>query len=246
MRPLHLLQAAARGHRRPRRVSSPSWPSPPVPPPHRQEEGLPVTATEPDRRAPPRSPAGMFDRPELSTLDRFLAVWILARHGRRPGAGPARPRAGRRPGARSRSAGSRCRSRVGLLIMMYPVLAKVRYDKLDAVTGDRKLMVSSLVLNWLVGPALMFALAWIFLPDLPEYRTGPDHRRPRPLHRHGHHLERPGLRRPRSRRRPGRAQLRLPGPRVRPARLVLPRPAARLAGPGRRRAASTSPCGRSR
>ncbi|UVN59332.1 ACR3 family arsenite efflux transporter [Streptomyces albus] len=61
---------------------------------------------------------------------------------------------------------------LGLLVMMYPVLAKVRYDKLDAVTGDRKLMASSLVVNWLVGPAVMFVLAWIFLPDLPEYRTG--------------------------------------------------------------------------
>ncbi|WP_293696211.1 ACR3 family arsenite efflux transporter [uncultured Agrococcus sp.] len=61
---------------------------------------------------------------------------------------------------------------LGLLVMMYPVLAKVRYDKVAAVTGDRKLLVSSLVLNWLVGPAVMFALAWIFLADLPEYRTG--------------------------------------------------------------------------
>jgi ACR3 family arsenite transporter len=61
---------------------------------------------------------------------------------------------------------------LGLLIMMYPVLAKVRYDRLDTVTGDRKLLVSSLVLNWVLGPALMFALAWILLPDLPEYRTG--------------------------------------------------------------------------
>ncbi|MGW1060792.1 ACR3 family arsenite efflux transporter [Micromonospora rubida] len=61
---------------------------------------------------------------------------------------------------------------LGLLIMMYPVLAKVRYDRLDTVTGDRRLLVSSLVLNWLVGPALMFALAWIFLADQPEYRTG--------------------------------------------------------------------------
>lgn len=61
---------------------------------------------------------------------------------------------------------------LGLLVMMYPVLAKVRYDKIAAVTGDKKLLVSSLVLNWLVGPAVMFALAWIFLPDLPEYRTG--------------------------------------------------------------------------
>ncbi|HWV50589.1 MAG TPA: ACR3 family arsenite efflux transporter [Microbacterium sp.] len=61
---------------------------------------------------------------------------------------------------------------VGLLVMMYPVLAKVRYDKVAAVTGDKKLLISSLVLNWLVGPALMFTLAWTFLPDLPEYRTG--------------------------------------------------------------------------
>jgi arsenite transporter len=61
---------------------------------------------------------------------------------------------------------------VGLLIMMYPVLAKVRYDRLDTVTSDRKLLVSSLLLNWVLGPALMFALAWLLLPDLPEYRTG--------------------------------------------------------------------------
>src|SRR5699024_8454343 len=52
------------------------------------------------------------------------------------------------------------------------VLAKVRYDRVAAVTGDTRLLVSSLVLNWLVGPAVMFALAWIFLADLPEYRTG--------------------------------------------------------------------------
>ncbi len=61
---------------------------------------------------------------------------------------------------------------LGLLVMMYPVLAKVRYDRVGAVTGDKRLLVSSLVLNWLVGPTLMFALAWVFLPDLPEYRTG--------------------------------------------------------------------------
>jgi arsenical-resistance protein len=61
---------------------------------------------------------------------------------------------------------------LGLLIMMYPVLAKVRYDRLDSVTGDTKLLASSLVLNWVLGPALMFSLAWLTLPDLPEYRTG--------------------------------------------------------------------------
>ncbi len=61
---------------------------------------------------------------------------------------------------------------VGLLVMMYPVLAKVRYDRLDTVTGDRRLLVASLVLNWLLGPLLMFTLAWLLLPDLPAYRTG--------------------------------------------------------------------------
>ncbi|MBB2504827.1 ACR3 family arsenite efflux transporter [Amycolatopsis echigonensis] len=61
---------------------------------------------------------------------------------------------------------------LGLLVMMYPVLAKVRYDRLGSVTADRRLLWPSLVLNWLIGPALMFALAWLLLPDLPEYRTG--------------------------------------------------------------------------
>jgi arsenical-resistance protein len=61
---------------------------------------------------------------------------------------------------------------LGLLVMMYPVLAKVRYDRLDTVTGDRRLLLSSLLLNWVIGPALMFTLAWLSLPDLPEYRTG--------------------------------------------------------------------------
>lgn len=61
---------------------------------------------------------------------------------------------------------------LGLLIMMYPVLAKVRYDRLDAVTSDLRLLISSLLLNWMLGPAVMFALAWLLLADLPEYRTG--------------------------------------------------------------------------
>ena len=56
--------------------------------------------------------------------------------------------------------------------MMYPVLAKVRYDRLDTVTRDRRLLVPSLLLNWVLGPALMFTLAWVLLPDLPAYRTG--------------------------------------------------------------------------
>ena len=56
--------------------------------------------------------------------------------------------------------------------MMYPVLAKVRYDRLDTVTGDRRMLISSLVLNWVVGPALMFALAWT-VPARPARSTAP-------------------------------------------------------------------------
>lgn len=61
---------------------------------------------------------------------------------------------------------------IGLLVMMYPVLAKVRYSDARSIGRDKRLLVSSLVLNWIVGPALMFALAWLLLPDLPEFRTG--------------------------------------------------------------------------
>ncbi|MFD9240526.1 ACR3 family arsenite efflux transporter [Streptomyces sp. NPDC059556] len=108
---------------------------------------------------------------KLSTLDRFLAVWILLAMGLGLGLGRLIPGLNDAL-AKVEVGGISLPIAVGLLIMMYPVLAKVRYDKLDAVTGDKKLMVSSLVINWILGPALMFALAWIFLPDLPEYRTG--------------------------------------------------------------------------
>ncbi len=61
---------------------------------------------------------------------------------------------------------------VGLLWMMYPVLAKVRYGEVHGLRTRGKLFATSLVLNWIAGPVLMFALAWVFLPDLPHYRTG--------------------------------------------------------------------------
>ncbi|MEV5321426.1 ACR3 family arsenite efflux transporter [Streptomyces sp. NPDC052687] len=107
----------------------------------------------------------------MSTLDRFLAVWILLAMALGLGLGRVVPGLDDALAA-VEIGGISLPIALGLLIMMYPVLAKVRYDRLDAVTGDRRLMISSLVVNWLVGPAVMFALAWIFLPDLPEYRTG--------------------------------------------------------------------------
>ncbi|MBK5110498.1 MAG: ACR3 family arsenite efflux transporter [Thermoleophilia bacterium] len=107
----------------------------------------------------------------LSTLDRFLPLWIglamvggLAFGSLIPGLEEALDSL--RIGTISLPIA------LGLMLMMYPVLAKVRYDELGHLKGERKLLVSSLFLNWVVGPLLMFALAWIFLPDQPEFRTG--------------------------------------------------------------------------
>ncbi|MFE9016816.1 ACR3 family arsenite efflux transporter [Streptomyces cyaneofuscatus] len=107
----------------------------------------------------------------LSFLDRFLAVWILIAMGAGLGLGRLVPGLGDAL-AKVTVTGVSLPIALGLLVMMYPVLAKVRYDRLDTVTRDRRLLIPSLVLNWIVGPALMFALAWLLLPDLPEYRTG--------------------------------------------------------------------------
>ena len=108
---------------------------------------------------------------KMSFLDRYLAAWILV-------AMAAGLLLGRFvPGLDAaldsvKIGGISVPIAIGLLVMMYPVLAKVRYDETHRVTGDRKLLTLSLILNWILGPAFMFALAWIFLPDLPEFRTG--------------------------------------------------------------------------
>jgi arsenate reductase len=107
----------------------------------------------------------------LSTLDRMLPVWIGVAMAVGLLLGRLVPRLGSALSAVEVD-GISLPIAVGLLVMMYPVLAKVRYDQLGDVTADRKLMVSSLVLNWLLGPAVMFTLAWLLLADLPEYRTG--------------------------------------------------------------------------
>jgi arsenite transporter len=107
----------------------------------------------------------------LSVLDRFLPVWILAAMALGLLLGNVIPGLGSALDAMKLGEVS-LPIAAGLLVMMYPVLAKVRYDQAHRVLADRKLMVSSLVINWLAAPAFMFSLAWLFLPDLPEYRTG--------------------------------------------------------------------------
>lgn len=115
--------------------------------------------------------SAVLTAPRMSTLDKYLPVWI----GLAMAAGLLLGRF--IPGVSEilvslEVGGISVPIALGLLVMIYPVLAKVRYDRVASVTGDKKLLVSSLVLNWLIGPAFMFALAWIFLPDLPEFRTG--------------------------------------------------------------------------
>jgi arsenite transporter len=107
----------------------------------------------------------------LSSLDRFLPVWIIV--AMVVGLALGRLIPGIQDVLDAVKIGETSLPiAFGLLLMMYPVLAKVRYEDMGKVTADRTLLWSSLVLNWLVGPLLMFALAWIFLADQPEYRTG--------------------------------------------------------------------------
>ena len=110
-------------------------------------------------------------RPTLSFLDRFLPVWIILAMAAGLLIGHFIPGIGQALGAVEVS-GISIPIAIGLLVMMYPPLAKVRYEKTKEIATDGRLMAVSLVLNWLVGPAFMFTLAWLFLADQPELRTG--------------------------------------------------------------------------
>ena len=107
----------------------------------------------------------------LSLLDRFLPIWILLAMAGGLVLGRVVPSI--QEWLQFATVGQTSLPiAIGLLMMMYPVLAKVHYEDMGRVTGDRTMLWLSLVLNWLIGPLLMFALAWIFLADQPAFRTG--------------------------------------------------------------------------
>ncbi len=117
----------------------------------------------------PISPASVAGR--LSTLDRFLPFWIFMAIGLGLWLGYSYP------GLIAFLDSARIDTvsfpiAVGLLWMMYPVLARVKYEELAKIRGAGRMFTLSLIENWIIGPALMFALAWLLLPDMPEYRTG--------------------------------------------------------------------------
>ena len=107
----------------------------------------------------------------LSTLDRFLPLWIFGAMGLGLALGRIFPNLGAALD-RVKVAGVSVPIGVGLLWMMYPVLAKVRYETIGRHVRDTRLIGTSLFFNWVLGPIVMLALAWIFLPDAPEYRNG--------------------------------------------------------------------------
>ena len=107
----------------------------------------------------------------LSTLDRFLPLWIFAAMAVGLALGRAFPSLGAALD-RVKVAGVSVPIGLGLLWMMYPVLAKVRYETIGQHAANGKLLGTSLFFNWVLGPIVMVGLAWLFLPDLPHYRTG--------------------------------------------------------------------------
>ena len=127
------------------------------------------------RPAPTVAPEDAAVLRKLSTLDRFLPLWIGLAMAAGLGLGRLIPSLN--DGLDKLQVGTvSLPIALGLLLMMYPVLAKVRYEELGHAQHDgvsnRVFFGWSLFLSWIVGPLLMFGLAWLFLADQPAYRTG--------------------------------------------------------------------------